>query len=733
MAQQPQTGSGAARFGTFGGVFTPCTLTICGVIMFLRFGEVVGNAGIIGAVVIVLLAKTITTMTALSLSAAATNTRVQGGGAYYLISRSLGIEFGGAIGVVFYLSQAVSVAMYVIGFTEALLAVVPALATAPRATATAVNVVVFVCVFIGAGWTIKVQYGILVLLALSILSFLGGGIRLWSADLLAANLAGSYESGQSFWIMFALFFPAVTGIMAGANMSGDLKDPGRSIPHGTLAAILVTGVVYIAFAVLLGGSASREALQSDTMIVSKTALVSVLIVAGVFAATLSSALGSMMGAPRILQALARDRVLPVLTPFAKGSGSAGEPRRATVASFAIAQSGILLGDLNAIAPVITMFFLITYGAINVATFFEAFSGNPSYRPTFRWCHWSVSLAGAMLCGGAMLLINPLWAVGAVVVMAAICRYLQKQELEASWGDVVSGAVFERVRRGLLQLEEERYHARNWRPSILAMGGASGDRLHLAVFGRRLAGPHGLLILGQVVVGEPDELLERHATARRLLRKLVADHRLRAFPSVTIAPVLREGISSLIQCSGIGALRPNTVLFGWTRDPERRNDFEESLRTVARLGRSMAVLRRQDPSEDAWEIAPGTLDVWWQGRGPNGHLMLLLVHLFCTDPDVQQRTIRLIRMVPSEAGRADTLSHLQSLSQEVRIPCESVVVVGEDFAQVLQRESTGASLVLLGMADPRQRQNGFVDYLETLAADVPNVLFVYSAGDMSLHA
>jgi len=733
MGQQDKNETGAARFGTFGGVFTPCTLTILGVIMFLRFGEVVGNAGVARAVLIVLTAKLITILTALSLSAASTNTRVKGGGAYFLISRSLGIEFGGAIGTVFYLSQAVSVALYVIGFTEVLLSVVPALSQSPRLVATVVNVAVFVCVFIGAGWTIKVQLAILVLLMISILSFVIGAVRLWDPGLLASNMGAYYESGQNYWMMFALFFPAVTGIMAGANMSGDLKDPGRSIPRGTLLAILFTGAVYIAFAFLLGVSVPRTSLQSDTMVAAKTAIIPVLIVAGVFAATLSSALGSMMGAPRILQALARDNILPVLSPFGKGSGPAGEPRRATILSFCIAQGGVMLGDLNAIAPVITMFFMITYGAINVATFFEGFSGNPSYRPTFRWCHWSVSLVGALTCGGVMLLINPLWAIVAVLIMGALFRYLQRQELQASWGDVVSGAVFERVRLSLLKLQDDQRHAKNWLPAILALGGGSVDRLHLSVLGRRLAGPHGLLMLGQVLVGNPDELLERHTSARRVLRKLVADNGLEAFPVVTIAPKLTEGISSQIQCCGIGVLRPNMVLLGWNSDPERREDFEENLRTVVRLGRSMAVLRCPEPAEDPWAMPQGTLDVWWQGKGPNGHLMLLFAHLLRSGPDMRDRRIRLVRMLPSEAGREETLAHLKALSEEVRIPCQCVVVVGDDFAQTMRRESSRAALVLLGMADPREHETGFADHLDGLATDLPNVLFVHSAGDMSLHS
>ncbi|MBT3296085.1 MAG: amino acid permease [Verrucomicrobia bacterium] len=733
MAQQTSSESKSGRFGTFGGVFTPCTLTILGVILFLRFGMVVGNAGILHAIGIVLAAKLITMLTALSLSAMATNTRVRGGGAYFLISRSLGIEFGGAIGVVFYLSQAVSVALYIMGFTEALLAVVPSLAAAPVLTATAVNVAVFVCVLIGAGWAIKVQYAILVLLLMSIVSFAVGALTSWSPQLLAANMGASYETGNGYWIVFAIFFPAVTGIMAGANMSGDLKDPGRSIPRGTLLSIVFTGAVYLAFAVLLGGSSERAALQSNTMIVSKVAWIPALIVAGVFAATLSSALGSMMGAPRILQALARDNVLPGLAPFGKGSGPAGEPRRATIASFAIAQAGLMLGDLNAIAPVITMFFMITYGAINVATFAEAYSGNPSYRPTFRWCHWSLSLVGAVLCAGVMLLINPLWAIIAGVTMFAIYRYLVRQELQASWGDVVSGAVLERVRRDLLLLEENHHHTRNWRPAILVMGGGTTDKLHLSSVGRRLAGPHGLLMLGQVLVGNPDELLERHTQLDHRLRKRIADNHLEAFPAVIIAPSLTGGISSLIQTCGIGVVQPNTVLFGWNRNVEERAEFEENLRTVVRLGRSIVILRSLVPPEDVRTLPPGTVDVWWQGKGFNGHLMLLLAHILCSTPDMRGRTIRLIRMLPNEAGREETLAHLQQLSDEVRIPCEAVVVIGETFSPILLSESANAALVLLGIANPCEQEGGIVENLNTVVGELPNVLFVHSAGDMSLHS
>ena len=345
----------------FGGVFTPCTLTILGVIMFLRFGYVVGQAGIIYALLIIAVSKLITVLTTLSLSAIATNTEVKGGGAYFLISRSLGVEFGGAIGLVFFLAQAISVAMYVIGFTEAFVAAFPDTGMTKAVIATICNVFVFVCVYIGAGWTIRLQYFILATLVLSLISFYVGAIPAFDVGTFTSNLSSSFDNNESINTMFALFFPAVTGIMAGANMSGDLKDPARAIPAGTLWSIVFTGMIYISLALLMGGARNASVLKNidpdAPLVIAEIAWSSWLITAGVIAATLSSALGSMMGAPRILQAFAKDNVFPSIRGFSVGAGESDEPRRATVLTFLIAQTAILaVSDLNAITPLITMFF-----------------------------------------------------------------------------------------------------------------------------------------------------------------------------------------------------------------------------------------------------------------------------------------------------------------------------------------------------------------------------------------
>ncbi|NQV26143.1 MAG: amino acid permease [Rhodopirellula sp.] len=716
--------------------------------MFLRYGQVVGQAGVIYALVIVAVSKVITTLTALSLSAIATNTEVKGGGAYFLISRSLGVEFGGAIGVVFFLAQAISVAMYVIGFSEALVDTYGSAFGSPVLIATVTNVVVFVCVFIGAGWTIKVQYFILAILGASLVSFFIGAAGDFDPALLRTNLQPSYLAGQNFFTMFALFFPAVTGIMAGANMSGDLRDPGRSIPKGTLAAVAVTAGVYLLQAVLLGGSRSSDELIGNNLIIKEIAWSGSLITAGVFAATLSSALGSMMGSPRILQALARDDVFPFLKFFGSGSGKSVEPRRATVVTFVIAQTCILLGDLNAIAPVITMFFMITYGTLNLATFYEAITKNPSYRPRFRFSHWSTSLLGAIACLSVMFLIDWVWAIVSLVLMAGLCWYVSLHEIEVRWGNMQSGLKFERTRRNLLKLEAEMYHPKNWRPIILALSGGAWTRPHLAVYGHWLSAGHGILTLSQIISGEVEDRLAQRTSAERMLRSFIEKQKLEAFPAVVVAPFVSDGIESLVQCHGIGGLRPNTVLLGWPNDSTKSEIFGANLRLISQLDRSIVALRLKnlvgtddfDDSEpvhdDPWKSPSGTIDVWWRGH-KNGQLMLLLAYLLTLNPEWRHRTIRLLRAVDNETAAEEVEKHLVKLSEESRIAVEAstiVVAEGTDVATTIQTRSRFSAIVIIGFEAPDEGcEREFFESIESIAGNLPRVILVDSAGGMELNS
>ncbi len=724
----PSTG----RFGTFGGVFTPSTLTILGVIMFLRFGYVVGQAGIWQSLIILLLAKTITTLTAFSLSAVATNTRVKGGGAYYLISRSLGVEFGGGIGVVFFLAQAVSVAMYVIGFTEALLSIAPSLGLSPLAAASIVNLLVFICVYIGAGWTIKVQYGILAVLALALVSFFGGAWPKLSMDLFKSNWNSAYLPGNSFFTTFALFFPAVTGIMAGVNMSGDLKSPSKSIPSGTLWAIAVTAVIYLGMALVFGAASSRASLQQNTLVILDVAFSPVLIYSGIFAATLSSALGSMMGAPRILQALARDRIFPGLDRFGNGSGDSQEPRTATILTWIIAQSAIFIGDLNLIAPVITMFFMVTYGTLNLACFYESSTHNPSYRPRFRFSHWSSALLGTVGCLSVMLLMAPLSALVSISAMAGLYWFIKRLEVEARWGDVKSGLAYEKARRALLRLEREPRHPKNWRPFVMAFSGGAWRRNHLAEFGHWLTAGHGVLSLAQVITGDPEDKLEQRDRARERLRKFIADEEIEAFPAIMIAAEVEQGIASLTQTHGIGGLTPNVVMLGLSEDPAHAELFGRSLRLIRQLGRSAIVIRCPEDRE-RWEVPQGTVDVWWRG-GTHGPLQLVLAHLLTQNPEWRNRPVRVLLGTTKAGSEEKSATQIQDLLDTARINGTPEIVVADDIPAELRKRSRSAAVVIRGFEVPEEgMETTFSTRIQAEVEGISTVVLVSSSGGISLHA
>ena len=722
----------AVKFGTFGGVFAPCVLTILGVIMFLRFGQVVGESGLYYALGIILAAKLITVLTTFSLSAVATNTRIEGGGAYFLISRSLGAEFGGVIGIVLFIAQAVSVAMYVIGFTEAFAATFPELGYSFTSIATVVNLFTFICVFIGAGWTIKLQYGILAVLGLSLIAFFAGAVPDFSLVTLAENSGPSFSPKESAFTMFALFFPAVTGIMAGANMSGDLKDPSKSIPQGTLAAIAVTSVVYILMAIVLAGSASREALINDSLIVKTLSISPILIIAGVFAATISSALGSMMGAPRILQAFGKDNIFKSARFFAKGSGKSQEPRRAIVLTFLIAQAGIVLGDLNALAPVITMFFMITYGTLNLACFYEGITKNPSYRPLFKYNHWSLSLIGAIGCIVVMLLINFVWAILSILIIGLLFFIISRIEIKARWGDVGSGVAFERARKALLKLEDEYYHPKNWRPAIMALSGGAWSRFHLAEYAHWLAAGHGILTLAQLMPEVTENPISRRADAERRLRTFIHQESLSAFPVVVIENKLEKGMQSLLQSHGIGGMRPNTVLMGMPRSQDRWDEFYPALRVAKNYERSLVLI---DCVEDTvhWEARKGHIDLLWQGR-KHGELIILFGHLLKKNPQWRSRRLRILAALPPKGDAEKLKAELMELLTLSRIDATVHVFNGEDLFVVLAKR-TGNSAVLFTQFEPPEPEEeaSFLEWTEKLTKLVPDIIYVHSNGNVSLNA
>lgn len=365
--------------GAFGGVYTPSILTILGVIMYLRFGWVVGNVGLVGALAIVTLSTAIAFLTALSVSAIATDRVVRVGGAYYTISRSLGIETGGAVGIPLYFTQAISVGLYTVGFAESMAIAFPGLNQLYVGLLAAIGVAILALT--SAEIAIRAQYFIMAAIAFSLISLIFGP----ALPGVAPQGLAIPATQATFWSVFAVFFPAVTGIMAGVSMSGDLRDPTRAIPLGTLAAVGTGYVIYMGLPVLLALRADTASLLEDSLVMMRLSFWKPTILLGVWGATLSSAIGSILGAPRVLQALARDGILPrSLSWLGRGNGLMDEPRLGTLVTLVVAIATVCIGELNLIAPVLTMFFLTTYLVLNVSAGLEGLLKSPSFRPTFRY-------------------------------------------------------------------------------------------------------------------------------------------------------------------------------------------------------------------------------------------------------------------------------------------------------------------------------------------------------------
>ncbi len=727
-ASPPRARVAAGRPGglnTFGGVFTPSLLTILGVIMYLRFGWVVGNVGLVGTLIIVTLATSITFLTALSIAAIATDQRVRTGGAYYMISRSLGIETGGAVGIPLYLAQALSVALYTVGFAEAVVGAFPVVDA--RTVGLITTVAVAVLALVSARAAIRSQYVIMAAIALSLVSlFLGQPLEPG-----VAPAPGVVPDPAPFWTVFAVFFPAVTGIMAGVNMSGDLEDPGRSIPTGTFAAVGVGYLIYMALPVLLSTRVDTATLLTDPLVMRRISIWGDAILLGVWGATLSSAVGSILGAPRVLQALARDGVLPRrLQWLGNGVGADDTPRAGTVVTLVLALGAVWVGDLNLIAPVLTMFFLTTYGVLNVAAGVERFLGSPSFRPQFR-VPWVLSLLGAVGCVAVMLLINPLATLAAAVVVLAVFVLLERQGLTATFGDVRRGVWMSLTRAGLLRLRAET-DPRNWRPHFLVLSGAPTRRWPLIELADVFTQSRGLLTVATVVPLDSVSAQRREAQEEGI-REYLAKRGVQGLVRVVPAPDPFAGAERLVEYYGLGALAPNTVLLGDTAQEEVRGRYCEMLERLHAARRNIVVVR--DTEKRVFGDRK-RVDIWWGGLKGNGGLLLILGYLLRSSLAWRNADVRMITVVAEESHRAQSQEHLDALVEATRTGVRPVVEVaaGRSFDEVLHAVSKDSDLVLMGLKAPATvGPDGYRGYLEEVrerTRGLPTTLFVLASEEVA---
>ncbi len=715
---QPQSPATGGRFNWFSGVFTPSILTVLGVVMYLLLGWTTGSVGLGMMLIIVVITHLITGATALSVSSIATNRTVGTGGAYFMISRSLGPSVGSAVGIPLFLAQALSVTFYVVGFAEALHQLLPDLPIV--VTGSVINLVVLGLAYWNADLAIKAQYFVMAAIGLSLLSFFTGTTGDFPMSIEWFN-----RDGASFVEVFAVFFPAATGIMAGVSMSGDLQNPRRDIPKGIMLVVFTSLAVYIAFPVWLSLNFSNTELINNLDAVFAVASIPVLIYVGVFGATLSSALGSILSAPRTLQALAIDGHVPGF--FARGYGRDNEPRMGTVLTFILAQLGVMVGSLEAIAPVLTMFFLATYGAINLASGLETWAANPSFRPTFR-VPATVSLAAAVACFYVMSIINLPAMLAATVVLVGLFAFTQRRTLDSAFGDARHGIWSALVLAGLRNVHQAKEHPVSWRPNLVVMGGDIGERQHLLEISSALVQSRGLVTFVHLLDGEVEDRAEERRVLNELYRGKLAAKYPNVFYRAEVVGDIYKGAVTAAQAYGIGNFQANAVMLGWPKTDERISGYMRMLRDFHLLERTILLVR--ESPDGGGPVRNGNIHVWWTGATANGSLMLLLAHLVTQHEDWAGSRITVLTAVEHAAEVVEATARIRSMLGAARIDADIDVVLtaARPLYQVFSEESGSADLVFLGFLLPTdlRQSSGFYRRMEHITSGLPRTVLVSSA-------
>ncbi|MDH3208024.1 MAG: AAA family ATPase [Gemmatimonadota bacterium] len=713
----------ARKFGWFGGVFTPSILTILGVIMYLRLPSIVGQAGLFTSIGIIAVAHVISVCTGLSVASIATDKKVEAGGTYYMISRSLGLPIGGTLGLALFVGLSFSVSLYVIGFSESFLGYwgLSVDKDMIRLTGSITLLAVTIVTFLSTSLALKAQFYIMAAIALSLVSIVAG-----SHDFVPTAATPSVVAqGTSFIVLFGIFFPAVTGFEAGVSMSGDLKNPKKAIPVGTILAIVVGLVVYIALAAFLSLTVSAEALSTNPAVLLDISRFPVLVIAGIWGATISSALGSILGAPRILQATAVDRITPRI--FGKGFGPSNEPRNALLVTFVIAEVGILIGELDVIARIVSMFFITTYGFLNLSCAIERWA-SPDFRPEFKVPAW-VSLLGSVACFVVMIQLDLLAMLAATVVLGTLYLALTRRQLTLASGDTWEGVWSSISRIALSRLVVRQVHQRNWRPNILLFAGSQG-RGHLRNLGDWLAYRRGLVSNVELVAKPGSERATRPVPVE------TPEARVGFFTHRVECQDFATGMVDVARLHGFAGVAPNTVLVGWSRRTREPDEFHHALDSIVEMDLNLLVLD-YDTERDYGDFR--TIDVWLEGGGRNVSLALALVR-FLTSADAWQRaSVRLLRWHEGESVFVGALrDSMQGLVEAQRLNASVQVVQampGETFAEAVQRESGESALTLIGLPEAgRLSSDAFVRQTNNIIDTIGTVLLLRASssfGELTL--
>ena len=706
------------KYGSFAGVFTPSILTILGVIMYLRMGWVVGNAGLFGSIIIVVIAHIISVSTGLSVSSIATDKKVGPGGIYYILSRSMGIPIGGAIGIALYIGTALSIALYLIGFAESFNAYV-GLATdvnGLRLSGSVALLVLTIIALISTSIAIKTQLFIFIAIIVSLVS-----IFLGSAEYIPETVKlVSDENSVPMEVVFAVFFPAVTGFTAGIAMSGDLEDPKKSIPKGTIAAIAVGFFVYIALIIFLSFYIDSETLKSDYNILMKIALYAPAVVAGIWGATLSSALAGILGGPRILQAMSVDNITPKI--FGKGKGKNNEPVNALFLLFIIALLGVLIGDLDVVARIVSMFYLSAYGFINLSFFLESWA-NPDFQPTFKIKKW-IGLLGFTACFAVMFKLDILAMFGSIAIILGIYAWLQRKQIVLMTGDVWLSVWKKIVANGLQKIDSKPTETcNNWNPNIILFSGESEHRVYLVELGKTLAGRAGIVTNFKLLL---DKSNDSPLPKSDQIVKEEYFERIGVFARQIKVNNIYKGIEDIASIFGFSGVDPNTIMMGWPKGLENSEEYSEMTQKLLYLDYNLLYL----DFDRATKFGNyQTIDLWWRETdSKNAEMMLNIARFMVQSPKWSSATIRVLFVnnsnVDSEVIETNILNIVEDIRVKVEIKIINNAVEQIPFYELISKYSIPTDLTLLGIPNfDINKQTQFVIKTNQLFESIGSTLMV----------
>ncbi len=705
--------------GTFVGVFLPSLLMLFGVIMFLRLGWIVGQIGLATSLTVLSIATLIAMLTTLSMSAIATNIEVGKGGVYYILSRSLGLEVGSAVGLPLYVKQTLSISFSVAGFSESLHDLIPSLSITTIGIATLIVLSVFAVTSLKGA--LKLQVIIFISLIASLISFFSGG------TLTAANpeaFTPAVPTTFSFWVIFAIFFPAMTGIESSVSLSGDLRNPSKSLPLGTITALLTAYGIYVCMSIFLTTHVPLERLATDPLIMQDIARIPALIIVGIWGATLSSALGGLLSAPRTLVALSEDGVVPGV--FSKTYGKTNEPRVATIMTFIIAFTGIYFGSVNIIAPLLTMICLICYAVLNFSAALETYMANPSWRPRFR-VHWVISFIGAILCIITMLMIDSGAAMMAVCLLLTIYLIAKYRNVSSSWDDIRQGILMFLSRFAIYRLAHaEAGNARSWRPHFLVFTDKPEKHSNnLIQFSQAISQNKGFLTMA-AFLSEPQQSEKEKRTLEKSIGNQLKQHNIQALVQINYAQKVVSGMHQMIENYGIGPLMPNTIVFGGILQGDSTADFAKVIDSAHQKHCNVVIISDKNifnikDIQHAKSSLQGAIHIWWDETSEqNTEFMLVLAYMLQRNPVWKKAKICLKAIVSNEIAREEKLLQMKEFGQRKRFHIEPEVYISlqdaEEHFDLIKKFSHNAGIVFLSLrglgADESMEE--YAEYLQFMS-------------------